>query len=54
MMAKVFFLISMMMIVTAFIVVPVITESGLAFTCWMAGGLVMGGLAGMLEATDRN
>lgn len=53
MMAKIFFLVGMMMIVTAFIAVPVITESGLAFTCWMAGGLVMGCLAGMLEATEK-
>ena len=51
--SKIFFLISMMMIVTAFIAVPVITESGLAFTCWMVGGMIMGGLAGMLEATEK-
>ena len=53
MIAKIFFLIGMMMIVTAFVAVPVITESGLAFACWMAGGLVMGCLAGMLEATEK-
>lgn len=54
MMAKIFFLIGMMMIVTAFIAIPVIVpESGLAFTVWMAGGMIMGGLAGMLEATEK-
>lgn len=53
MMAKIFFLVGMMMIVTAFVAVPVITESGLVFTCWMAGGMIMGGLAGMLEATEK-
>lgn len=53
MMAKIFFLIGMMMIVTAFIAIPVIVpESGLAFTCWMVGGMIMGGLAGMLEETE--
>lgn len=54
MLAKLFFLAAMMIIVTAFILIPVITESGLAFTCWMAAGMIMGGLAAMLEATDRN
>lgn len=51
--SKVFFLAAMMIVVTDFILIPVITESGAVFAIWMICGFVLAGLAVMLEATEK-